>query len=74
LIHYPVPVHLQPAFAHLGGMPGDLPETERAAREVLSLPLFPGMTREQQDAVIAAVNAEAVSESAADVRRTVRAA
>jgi dTDP-4-amino-4,6-dideoxygalactose transaminase len=76
LAHYPVPVHLQPAYAHLGGMSGDLPETERAAQEVLSLPLFTGMTREQQDVVIAAVNAEAVSESAGtgEVRRVVRAA
>jgi aminotransferase EvaB len=62
LVHYPVPVHLQPAYAHLGGKPGDLPETERAAREVVSLPLFPGLTREQQDAVIVAANAAAVEE------------
>lgn len=62
LVHYPVPVHLQPAYAHLGGHAGDLPETERAAREVLSLPLYPGLSREQQDAVIVAVNAEAVVE------------
>jgi dTDP-4-amino-4,6-dideoxygalactose transaminase len=76
LAHYPVPVHLQPAYAHLGGMPSDLPETERAAREVLSLPLFVGMTREQQDVVIAAVNAEVVTESTAtgEARRVVRAA
>lgn len=62
LVHYPIPVHLQPAYAHLEGKAGDLPETERAAREVVSLPLFVGMTREQQDAVIAAVNAAAVAE------------
>jgi dTDP-3-amino-3,4,6-trideoxy-alpha-D-glucose transaminase len=62
LVHYPIPVHLQPAYAHLGGEPGDLPETERAAREVVSLPLYPGLTNEQQDAVIAAVNAAAVEE------------
>jgi dTDP-4-amino-4,6-dideoxygalactose transaminase len=62
LVHYPLPVHLQPAYAHLGGRPGDLPETERAAREVVSLPLYPGLTGQQQDAVIAAVNAAAVAE------------
>jgi len=44
LIHYPVPVHLQPAWAHLGLLPGALPETERAAREILSLPLYVGLT------------------------------
>ena len=62
LVHYPTPIHLQPAFAHLEGQPGDLPETERAACEVVSLPLYPGMTVLQQDVVIAAVNAAAVIE------------
>ena len=65
LIHYPIPVHLQPAYAHLGGKPGDLPETEKAAREIVSLPLYPGLTAEQQDAVISAVNEAAVAERAA---------
>ena len=64
LVHYPIPVHLQPAYAHLGGQPGDLPEAEKAAREVVSLPLYPGLTNEQQDAVIAAVNESAVAERA----------
>jgi dTDP-4-amino-4,6-dideoxygalactose transaminase len=62
LVHYPIPVHLQPAFAHLGGKSGDLPETERAAREVTSLPLYPGVTDAQQKAVIEAVNVAAVEE------------
>ncbi len=66
LVHYPIPVHLQPAYAHLGGMAGELPVTERAAREVLSLPLWVGMTDVQQDLVVAAVNAESVSERAID--------
>jgi dTDP-4-amino-4,6-dideoxygalactose transaminase len=65
LVHYPVPVHLQPAYAHLGARPGDLPETERAAREVVSLPLFPGLTNAQQDTVIAAVNQAAIAERVA---------
>ncbi len=43
-VHYPVPVHLQPAYADLDFGSGSLPETERAAQTVLSLPLFPEMT------------------------------
>ena len=41
LIHYPIPVHLQPVFAAWGGAPGDCPVAERAASEILSLPLYP---------------------------------
>ena len=55
LVHYPIPLHLQPAFAPLGGKPGDLPVAEAAAREVLSLPLHPEMTDDQVRAVAAAV-------------------
>ncbi|MBX3415091.1 MAG: DegT/DnrJ/EryC1/StrS family aminotransferase [Pirellulales bacterium] len=44
LIHYRTPAHLQPAFAHLGYAAGSLPETERAAHEVLSLPLYWGLS------------------------------
>jgi dTDP-4-amino-4,6-dideoxygalactose transaminase len=69
LIHYPIPVHLQPAYAHLGGKIGQFPETERAAREVVSLPLFPGLTKTQQDLVIAAVNAAAIAERGAQQGR-----
>ncbi|QDV39701.1 DegT/DnrJ/EryC1/StrS family aminotransferase [Tautonia plasticadhaerens] len=54
-LHYPIPVHLQKAYAHLGHRPGDFPVSEQIGRECLSLPLFPEMTAEQQDAVIAAV-------------------
>lgn len=46
-IHYPVPVHLMPAYECLGYHPGDLPVTERAAQRILSLPLHPGLTEEQ---------------------------
>jgi dTDP-4-amino-4,6-dideoxygalactose transaminase len=46
LIHYPVPPHLQPAYAHLGLLPGALPIAEELANTCLSLPLWPGMTEE----------------------------
>ncbi len=51
-VHYPVPVHLTPAMAHLGGAPGQFPVAERAAGQILSLPMFPGITREQQERVV----------------------
>jgi dTDP-4-amino-4,6-dideoxygalactose transaminase len=46
-IHYPIPVHLQTGFSNLGYAEGDLPETERVCREVMSLPMYPELTREQ---------------------------
>lgn len=54
-IHYPVPIHLQPAFADLGHGPGDFPNAEAAAAEIVSLPLFPGITEAQQDRVVDAL-------------------
>ena len=51
-IHYPTPIHLLGAFAHLGHRRGDFPVAERAADEVLSLPLFPGITVGQQERVV----------------------
>ena len=62
-IHYPTPVHLLPAFASLGHGPGDFPVAERAAREVLSLPLFAELTSAQVDEVAAAVH-DALAERA----------
>lgn len=56
-IHYPSPVHLLPAFADLGYREGQFPHAERAAREVLSLPMFPELTPAQSETVAHAVRA-----------------
>ncbi|MFI9329692.1 DegT/DnrJ/EryC1/StrS family aminotransferase [Kitasatospora sp. NPDC052868] len=54
-VHYPVPVHLQPAFRELGHDAGAFPVAERAAREILTLPLFPQITGAQQERVAEAL-------------------
>lgn len=56
LIHYPIPPHLSQAYQYLGGKPGDHPIAERFAGEVLSLPMYNGMTAAEQQQVIDAVN------------------
>ncbi|MBM4436656.1 MAG: DegT/DnrJ/EryC1/StrS family aminotransferase [Actinobacteria bacterium] len=56
-VHYPWPVHLQPAFIGRCRVPLPLTHTEQACREILSLPIYPELTDEQVDAVVAAVNA-----------------
>ena len=54
-VHYPVPVHRQPAYAHLGCDPGSLPATEAAAAEVLSLPMYPDLLPTAVDTIAAAI-------------------
>ena len=54
-MHYPIPVHLQPAYADLGHVRGDFPIAERFAASTLSLPLYPEMTEAMVEAVAAAL-------------------
>jgi dTDP-4-amino-4,6-dideoxygalactose transaminase len=54
-VHYGLPLHLEPAFAHLGGKPGDFPVAEKASREILSLPMFPYLTQAEVSRVCAAL-------------------
>jgi len=54
-VHYPTPVHLQPGYAAFGRGPGSLPVSERLARTVLSLPVFPGLTKHEQQRVTQAL-------------------
>lgn len=54
-VSYPWPLHTMKGFAHLGGKAGDLPHTERAAKEIFSLPMYPTLTEAEQDAVCAAL-------------------
>ncbi len=50
-IHYPIPLHLQKAYAHLGYKEGDFPVTERLAKEIVSLPMFPSLSEAEQGRV-----------------------
>jgi dTDP-4-amino-4,6-dideoxygalactose transaminase len=55
-VYYPVPLHLQPAYASLGYQPGSLPESERACAEVLSLPVYPELSQEHLAYVAGAIS------------------
>lgn len=54
-IHYPIPLHLQPVYANLGYKRGDFPHAEKAAHEVLSLPMYPELTDAQVEMIVQAV-------------------
>lgn len=64
-IHYPVPLHQQKAYAHLGYKTGDFPVTEKVAPEIVSLPMFPNLTAEQQAEVVKAVTAACMEKARA---------
>jgi dTDP-4-amino-4,6-dideoxygalactose transaminase len=56
-VYYPIPLHLQPCFRDLGVKAGDLPESERASKEVLALPMYPGLAPAAVDEVVDAIAA-----------------
>lgn len=68
-IHYPLPLHLQPAFAYLGYKQGDLPCCEAMAAQSLSLPMFPELTRDQVRDITAIVRAVADRKSHREPQR-----
>ena len=51
-IHYPIPCHLQPAFTNLGYQTGDFPHAEQLSQQILSLPMYPGLTHSQVKRVV----------------------
>jgi dTDP-4-amino-4,6-dideoxygalactose transaminase len=70
-IHYPIPLHLQKAYGHRGFGKGSYPVTERVASEILSLPMFPSLSIEQQDRVVKTVLQGVAKPAAGMVRQAV---
>jgi dTDP-4-amino-4,6-dideoxygalactose transaminase len=64
-VHYPIPVHLQPAYRNLGYSAGDFPVSERAAGEVLSLPIYPELTNAQIETIASLFRAGVTAETRA---------
>jgi dTDP-4-amino-4,6-dideoxygalactose transaminase len=56
-VYYPLPLHLQECFAHLGHNPGDFPESEKAAQESLALPVYPELSDSQAQYVVDSIKA-----------------
>jgi dTDP-4-amino-4,6-dideoxygalactose transaminase len=56
-VYYPLPLHLQECFAHLGHNPGDFPESEKAAQESLALPVYPELSDSQAQYVVGSIKA-----------------
>ena len=71
-IHYPWPIHTMRAYAQFGGGEGSLPETERAAREIFSLPIYPSLTDAEQDQVCDALRTILESQRETEARRARR--
>ena len=68
IIYYPIPIHRQPAYAQLGLQQGSLPVTEQLCSQVLSLPIFPELSEEQQQTVIDTVRQLLASNAPAQLR------
>jgi dTDP-4-amino-4,6-dideoxygalactose transaminase len=66
-IHYPVPLHLQKAYSHLGYQHGDFPVSEKAAGEILSLPMYPGLRDDQQGRIASELGVFAANTRAASL-------
>jgi dTDP-4-amino-4,6-dideoxygalactose transaminase len=63
LIHYPIPAHLQKAYAYLNYKPGSLPNTEKATQRIVSLPMYPELTNDEIDYVIESIRSYFTSSS-----------